>query len=906
MAAKNTTRKRMFLIDGYAMLYRAHFAMIRNPLITSYGLPTSALFGFLNQLFRILKKENPDYVATIFDRKEKTFRHKKYPEYKATRDPMPEELQEQLPHLWKLIEAMQIPQLSKVGFEADDIIGTLAKHGLEQDLDVFIVSGDKDFMQLINANVFLFAPGNRNKPDKIYDKKGVEDRWGVPPEKIVDLFGLMGDSSDNIPGVFGVGPKSAMKLIHDYGTLEEALENAESVTNKRVRNGLLEGKDNAILSKDLVTIVTDVPLDREIDELVRQDMDIEAMESLLTEYEFHALINQLPGSAEEKKSTNKNSDKDYKIITTVKNLKTYFNSVKSNSLLSFDIETDGLDPMQNTIVGLSFATKANSGIYVPIVYKEKQKNHFGDDDLSAVIEIIRPIMQDKNIPKTGQNAKFDMLVFKRHGIDVKGLVCDTMIAAHLLKPESRSYKLDNLSIEYLNYRMVPIEDLIGKGKNQISMTEVELDNAGFYAAEDADVAWQLTEIFQKQLQDSGLDHFFKKIELPLLNVLMDMEYQGTYVDKEMLEKMSLDLGKKIENLTKEIIKEVGTEFNINSTQQLANILFDVLNLRKVKQRSTAESVLEALRNEHPLPGMILNYRKLNKLKNTYVDTLPPLVNPDTGRIHTTFGQTIASTGRLSSSNPNFQNIPIRTDEGREIRKSFIAQKKGWLIFSADYSQIELRIMAHLSQDPALMEAFNKNEDIHSRTASDVFGVGIKDLLPEMRRTAKVVNFGIMYGAGAFRLSQELGIPRSEAQVIIDTYFERYAGIREYMDRTIKQAEDQKYVETVLGRRRNIWNIDSENHIQREAAKRMAINMPIQGTAAEMIKLAMLDIHHTLINKGFETRMILQIHDELLFEAPAQEIDTLQEMVSDKMVNAMPLTIPLVVDCGNGISWFEAH
>ena len=906
MAAKKTTRKRMFLIDGYAMLYRAHFAMIRNPLITSYGLPTSALFGFLNQLFRLLKKENPDYVAAIFDRKEKTFRHKKYPDYKATRDPMPEELQEQLPHLWKLIEAMQIPYLSQAGFEADDIIGTLVKHGLEQDLDVFIVSGDKDFMQLINANVFLFAPGTRTKPDKIYDIKGVEDRWGVPPKKIVDLFGLMGDSSDNIPGVVGVGPKSAMKLIHDYGTLEEALENAESVTNKRVRNGLLEGKDNAILSKDLVKIVTDVPLDREIEELVRQDMDIETMESLLTEYEFHALINQLPGSVEEKKSTKNKTDKDYKIITTVKNLKNYFNSVKSNSLLAFDIETDALDPMQNIIVGFSFATQANSGIYVPIFYKDKQKNHFGDDDLSTVIKIIRPIMENKDIPKTGQNAKFDMLVLKRHGIKVQGLVCDTMIAAHLLKPEARSYKLDNLSIEYLNYRMVPIEDLIGKGKNQISMMEVELDKAGFYAAEDADIAWKLTEIFQKQLQDSGLDHFFKQIELPLLSVLMDMEYQGTYVEKEMLEKMSLELGKKIENLSKEIIKEAGTEFNINSTQQLANILFDILNLRKVKQRSTAESVLEALRNEHPLPGMILNYRKLNKLKNTYLDSLPPLVNTDTGRIHTTFGQTIASTGRLSSSNPNFQNIPIRTDEGREIRKSFKAQKKGWLIFSADYSQIELRIMAHLSQDPALIEAFNKNEDIHNRTASDVFGVGIKDLLPEMRRTAKIVNFGIMYGAGAFRLSQELGIPRPEAQVIIDTYFERYAGIREYMDRTIKQAEDQKYVETVLGRRRNIWNIDSENHIQREAAKRMAINMPIQGTAAEMIKLAMLDIHRTLINDGYNARMILQIHDELLFEVPAQEIDALQEMVSDKMVNAMPLTVPLVVDCGNGISWFEAH
>jgi len=906
MAAKKTTRKRMFLIDGYAMLYRAHFAMIRNPLITSYGLPTSALFGFLNQLFRLLKKENPDYVAAIFDRKEKTFRHKKYPDYKATRDPMPEELQEQLPHLWKLIEAMQIPYLSQAGFEADDIIGTLVKHGLEQDLDVFIVSGDKDFMQLINANVFLFAPGTRSKPDKIYDIKGVEDRWGVPPEKIVDLFGLMGDSSDNIPGVAGVGPKSAMKLIHDYGTLEKALENAESVTNKRVRNGLLEGIDNAILSKDLATIVTNVPLDREIDELVRQDMDIEAMESLLTEYELHALINQLPSSAEEKISTKNKSEKDYKIITTVKNLKNYFNSVKSNSLLAFDIETDGLDPMQNIIVGFSFATQANSGIYVPTLYKDKQKNHFGDDDLSTVIEIIRPIMENNDIPKTGQNAKFDMLVLKRHGIEVQGLVFDTMIAAHLLKPEARSYKLDNLSIEYLNYKMVPIEDLIGKGKNQISMTEVELDKAGIYAAEDADIAWQLTEVFQKQLQDSGLDHFFKKIELPLLSVLMDMEYQGTFVEKEMLEKMSLELGKKIENISKEIIKEAGTEFNINSTQQLANILFDILNLRKVKQRSTAESVLEALRNEHPLPGMILNYRKLNKLKNTYLDTFPPLVNTDTGRIHTTFSQTIASTGRLSSSNPNFQNIPIRTDEGREIRKSFKAQKKGWLIFSADYSQIELRIMAHLSRDPALIEAFNKNEDIHSRTASDVFGVGIKDLLPEMRRTAKIVNFGIMYGAGAFRLSQELGIPRSEAQVIIDTYFERYAGIREYMDRTIKQAEDQKYVETVLGRRRNIWNIDSENHIQREAAKRMAINMPIQGTAAEMIKLAMLDIHRTLINDGYNARMILQIHDELLFEAHPQEIDALQEMVSDKMVNAMPLTVPLVVDCGNGISWFEAH
>jgi len=906
MNAKKSNRKRLFLIDGYAMLYRAHFAMIRNPLITSYGLPTSALFGFLNQLFRILNKENPDYIATIFDRKEKTFRHKKYPDYKATRDPMPEELQIQLPHLWKLIDALQILNLSKKGYEADDLIGTLAVDGTNNDLEVFIVSGDKDFMQLINDNVFLYAPGTKNKPDKIYDKDGVKDRWGVPPEKIIDLFGLMGDSSDNIPGVSGVGPKSAMKLINDYGTLEEALKNADIVTNKRVRNGLLEGKENAIISKDLVTIVTDVPIDYNFKDLEKKNFDVNSLESLLTEYEFHALINQLPGSSKSSETFVKKSEKNYKIIQSLDELNKFVKSIKPKNILSFDIETDGLNPMQNNIVGLSFSTKKNTGVYIPIEFKDKSKNLFGDDDISTVINIIRPIMEDEKILKTGQNIKFDMLLYKRYGINVNGLICDSMLAAHLLKPEARSYKLDNLSIEYLNYKMIPIEELIGKGRKQITMAEVELDKAGYYACEDADIALQLTNIFLKELKDAGLDHFYNKIELPLIDVLLNMEYEGTFVDKKMLEEMSIDLSKKVENLSTKIIKEAGTEFNINSTQQLANILFDVLSLTKIKQRSTAEPVLEALRNEHPLPNLILEYRKLTKLKNTYLDSLPPLINKKTGRIHTTFGQTIASTGRLSSSNPNFQNIPIRTEEGREIRKAFKAQKKNWLIFSADYSQIELRIMAHLSKDPSLIESFKNNEDIHTRTASDVFGVKINDVLPDMRRTAKVVNFGIMYGAGAFRLSQELGIPRSEAQVIIDTYFKRYVGIRNFMDKTIEHAEKQKFVETVLGRRRNIWNVDSDNHIQREAAKRMAINMPIQGTAAEMIKLAMLDINRTLQYENYQSRMILQIHDELLFESPKEEIDKLKDMVTDKMVNAMPLIVPLVVDCGKGISWFDAH
>ncbi|MDP6878351.1 MAG: DNA polymerase, partial [Candidatus Marinimicrobia bacterium] len=462
-----------------------------------------------------------------------------------------------------------------------------------------------------------------------------------------------------------------------------------------------------------------------------------SLESLLTEYEFHALINQLPGSSKPLDDPIKESKKDYIIIQSLDELKKFVKSVKQKMILSFDIETDGLNAMQNHIVGISFSMKEDTGVYIPIEFKNKSTNLFGNDDMLTVIDIIRPIMEDEDILKTGQNVKFDMLIYKRYGINVKGLICDSMLAAHLLKPDARSYKLDNLSIEYLNYRMIPIEDLIGKGKNQISMAEVELDQAGYYACEDADIALKLTNIFLKELKNAGLDHFYNKIELPLINVLLNMEYEGAFVDKEMLEEMSIDLSKKVENLSTDIIKEAGTEFNINSTQQLAKILFDDLSLTKVKQRSTAEPVLEALRNEHPLPNLILEYRKLAKLKNTYVDSFPPLINKNTGRIHTTFSQTIASTGRLSSSTPNFQNIPIRTEEGREIRKAFKAQKTDWLIFSADYSQIELRVMAHLSKDSTLIESFNNNEDIHTRTASDVYGVKIDDVLPDMRRTAKV-------------------------------------------------------------------------------------------------------------------------------------------------------------------------
>ena len=905
MSAKKSQRKRLFLIDGYALLFRAHYAMIRNPLITTAGQHTSALFGFINMVFRLIRQENPDYLAAAFDRKEKTFRHERYPEYKANRDEMPQELQDQLDHLWKLLAAMNLPNISKAGFEADDVIGTLAKEGEAVGLDVFIFSGDKDFAQLITEHVFLYSPIVRSSEINIIDPEGVKEKWGVPPEKFIDYLGLMGDASDNIPGVMGVGKKTAAKLLQEYGSLETALENAENVKNKRVREGLLNGVENAHLSKELVTIITDMDLDCDISKFDRKEFDINALTDLFVELEFNALLDQLEefgaNPVEELKE-----NKNYTTITEKNDLKKFFKKISKAKLVSFDLETDSVSPMQTALVGMSFSTTKDEGVYIPIQYGDKAQNNFGKDDLKEVLALARPILEDHKVKKTGQNIKFDALVMKKHGINVAGITFDTMLAAHLIKPEGRSYKMDNLSLEYLNYRMVPIEDLIGKGKNQISMSDVDLEKASFYAAEDADVALQLTEIFQKRLDDENLTEFYEKVELPLVPVLVNMEYDGVYVDEKQLIDKSDELGKKLDGLSAEILAEAGTEFNINSTQQLANILFDIKGLPQIKKRSTAEDVLERLRDEHPLPGLILEYRKLNKLKNTYLDSIPQHIHPETKRIHSSFSQTIAATGRLSSSNPNFQNIPIRTDEGREIRKAFTAQKKGSVILSADYSQIELRVMAHLSSDKGLQDAFAHGEDIHARTASDIYAVPMDDVLPEMRRVAKIVNFGIMYGAGPFRMSQELGIPRAEAQTIIDRYFERFAGIRDFIDTTITKAKTDQYVETMLGRRRPVWNINSDNHMHREAAKRMAINMPIQGTAAEMIKLAMIQIHEQLKKDKMSSMMVLQIHDELLFEVPKVELDDLKSMVIEQMENALKLDVPVIVDHGVGESWFEAH
>ncbi|MBT4177129.1 MAG: DNA polymerase I, partial [Candidatus Marinimicrobia bacterium] len=900
-------RKRLFLIDGYAMLYRAHYALIRNPLVTSYGLHTSALFGFVNQVFRLIKQEKPDYFAAIFDSKEKTFRHKMYSEYKSHRPPMPDELQSQLPHLWDLLDAMQIPTMKQPGFEADDIIGTLAKEGEREDIDVYIVSADKDFMQLMNDHIYLYAPGRRNEKPTIYDVEGVTEKWGVPPDKIIDLLGMMGDSSDNVPGVKGVGKKTAVKLIKKYGSLEASLTNAESQKNARVRRGLMENQEMAKLSKELVTIDINMDLEKSVRDLELQSFNTDLLATKLTELEFHALVNQLISFSQEDAVPEYDSPKkNYQTIRTIDALEKAVQIMEKAELISFDIETTSLQAMETDIVGLSFSIAPNEGWYIPILFKDKSENLFGKDDLKIVLDACRNILENEDIILTGQNIKFDALVMKNHDVHLAGIAFDSLLAAHLVNPVSRSYKLETLSLELLNYPMLPIEDLIGKGRKQITMAEVALEKTAFYAAEDADVTGQITSILQKKLKEEELYSFYQKIELPLIPVLLDMEFNGTFVDKEFLAKMSDDLGEKLDRLVSDIHSEAGTEFNVNSTQQLANVLFDIKGLEPIKKRSTAEPILQKLKEKHPIPGLVLDYRKFNKMKNTYVDALPNLIHPKTGRIHGTFNQFIAATGRLSSTNPNFQNIPIRHEEGREIRKAFCAQKSGWKILSADYSQVELRIMAHLSQDPELIKAFQNGEDIHARTASLVFGVPIEKVIPEMRRTAKVVNFGIMYGAGAFRMSQELGIPRAEAQLIIDTYFRQYAGIRNYVDQTLEKARTEKMVETVLGRRRPVWDADSDNGLRRQAAERMAINMPVQGTAAEMIKLAMIHIRDRMIEEKLEAKMVLQVHDELIFEVPENEVDSLAALVVKEMENALPLSVPVVVDWGVGESWFEAH
>ena len=688
--------------------------------------------------------------------------------------------------------------------------------------------------------------------------------------------------------------------------MEKIYENIDQIENEKMREKLLNNKDNAFLSKQLVTILTDVTVDASLSDFEKKEANNTKLESIFKELEFTGLLKKI-GSDTSISPETVQRKKEYDLITSLDRLQSFADSIKEGEWLSVDLETTSVNPMIAEIVGFSFSVKKDTGVYVPIHFKDKVDKLFGDNDLEIATNILKPVLENEKIPKTGQNIKYDALIMKRFGIDLQGIEFDTMIAAHLINPNARSYKLDNLSLSHLNYKMVPIQDLIGSGRNQITMDQVELADITFYAAEDADVVIELTDIFLKELKKQELYSYFKDIEIDLLPVLIDMQFHGIFVDRNYLLSRSEEIGIKLDALEKSIIKLAGKEFNLNSSQQLAEILFDQLNLPMIKKRSTAEAILTKLKEYHELPSLILGYRKLFKLKNTYLDPIPNNINEITNRVHSSFNQTMTATGRLSTSTPNFQNIPIRTEDGKEVRKAIKAQSDDYQILSADYSQIELRVMAHLSKDEALTKALNDGEDIHTFTAKNVFNVKEdQDVLPEMRRIAKIVNFGIMYGAGSFRLSQELGIPFAESKKIIDVYFEKYKGIKQYMEDTKLLVKKDKSVQTLLGRKRAVWDSDSQNQVRRDAAERMAINMPIQGTAAEMIKLAMNRIDKDLKENNLKSKLILQIHDELLLEVHNNEIDYVTEMVVKHMKNAMDLDVPIEIDCGVGSSWYEAH
>ena len=902
------TQKRLFIIDGMALIYRSHFAMIKNPLTTKNGQHTSAVYGLANSIFKIIKDENPDYLAIAMDCREPTFRHKMYDLYKANREAMPEELVSQLALIDEMLDGMNIPVIRKPGYEADDIMGTIGNQAADKGINTYLVSGDKDLMQLISDKIMLYTPGSRFSPTTIYGKAEVKEKWGVYPNRMIEFLALLGDSSDNIPGVDGIGKKTAAKLLSEYGDIESIQKNIDNIKNKRVREGLLNGSEKLELAIKLVTIDNDVEVDVNVEKLKKQEMNKDILSLFFNKLEIHSLSNQL-----EKISTNnslpaveKKIKKDYKTIFTIKDLDNLINKIKKCSLLSFDIETTQLDPVEADIAGFALSLKENEGYYVPVIFPEKDATNEYELDLVMVLNTFKQILEDEDIKKCGQNLKYDSLILIRHGISLRGIEFDSMIAEHILHPEKNSYKLDNLSIEYFGYEMQPIEDLIGTGKDQISMADVPIKKVSFYAAEDADIALQLSKKIKPLIVKSNLDKPYYDIELPLIPVLVEMENSGVFVDDKILTELSYEVDEKIESLEKEIFSMSNSEFNLNSPKQLAVVLFDELELKQIKKRSTSIEVLETLKFHHPLPELVLKYRHLSKLSSTYIKALPTHINSRTGRVHTSFNQTIASTGRLSSTKPNFQNIPIRTELGKKIRKAIKAQSKDSVILSADYSQIELRIMAHYSKEPELVKAFNDDLDIHTRTASLVYSVDESKVTVDQRRAAKVVNFGIMYGAGPFRMSKELGISMKDAKVLVDTYFSTYPGIQKYIQKTIEEAHLRGYVNTLNGRKRYTQSLGASSINAQRAEERALINMPIQGTAAELIKIAMVNIHKKIKEDGYHSDMILQIHDELIFEVPKYEIENFSKLVKFEMENAIKLSVPLKVDFNWGPSWFDAH
>jgi DNA polymerase-1 len=952
--------KKLFLLDAMALIYRAFYALNKNPRINSKGLNTSAIMGFANTLFDVLKNERPTHIGVAFDTAAPTQRHVDFTAYKAQREEAPEDLIASLPYIRELIEAFNIPTLILPGYEADDIIGTLAKKAEANGFLTYMMTTDKDFGQLVSEKTLIYRPSKFGNPAEVWGPKEVCEKFGIErSEQIKDILGIWGDASDNIPGIKGIGEVGAKKLIAEFGSVENMLAHVQDIKNEKLREKVEASKEIALLSKQLASIILDVPLEFEEDKLVLEPPDKERLKKLFDELEFRTFAQRVftwlsvnpyatspdsndegnkiisPPEKSKKQSeapsqqlsmftnaqnpavinlegidqnstfnTIENTPHSYHLADTAEKRKELVHLLRNQKLFCFDTETTGLDMQEAELVGMSFAFKPHESWYV-----SSPENY---NDSLQIVQEFKPVFEDPDIEKTGQNMKFDLSMLKWYDIEVKGKLFDTMLAHYLLQPDQR-HNMDFLSEAYLGYKPVPIEALIGKkGQNQLNMRAVEVEIIKEYAAEDADVTLQLKQLFEPMLTSTNSLELFEKIEMPLVPVLASMELEGIKLDSPALHEYSAELLKEIRQLESGIFEDAGTTFNIASPKQLGDILFERLQIidnpkqTATKQYSTGEDILVKLINKHPIVQKILDYRSLTKLKSTYVDVLPTLVSARDGRIHTSYNQAVAATGRLSSNNPNLQNIPIRTEKGREIRKAFVPRSENYLLLSADYSQVELRIIAHLSNDREMISDFNAGLDIHAATASKVYGVKLEDVTREMRRNAKAVNFGIIYGMSSFGLSERLNIPRKEAADIIHQYFSRYTGIRSYIDQTIKLAKKNGYVETMMKRRRYLRDINSGNATVRGFAERNAINAPIQGTAADMIKIAMINIFREFSRLNLKSRMILQVHDELVFDVYKNEVEQVRSLVDDKMKNAIPLDVPVVVEINTGENWLEAH
>ncbi len=932
------SKNKLFLLDAYALIYRAYYAFIKTPRVNSKGQNTSAVFGFVNTLEDVLKKENPSHIAVGFDPDGPTFRHTEFEAYKAQRQATPEDIKTAVPVIKKVLDAYNIPVLEMEGYEADDVIGTIAKRVDKTDFDVYMMTPDKDYGQLTESHIFIYKPQYAGSGFDILDDKKVMEKYHLnSPLQMIDYLGLMGDASDNIPGCPGVGPKTAEKLLQEFGSIENIIANTEKLKGS-LRTKIEENQEQIVFSKFLATIKTDVPICIDPEQLVRKQIDEEKLKAIFEELEFRTLITRVLGVETSAKSqpaptgqldlfgggeetqnqqTELFSNKEitpsfdnittihhnYKMVDTLEEMKTLAKRLSTLPSICFDTETTGMDPITSHVVGLSFAATEGEAYWVPI---SKDKTV-----AQTQINIFRPIFENENIEKIGQNLKFDILGLKGFGVEVKGKLFDTMIAHYLISPESR-HGMDYLAEVYLKYDTIHIDQLIGpKGKNQLSMGDLPPCDICDYACEDADVTLKLKNILEKELEENNLKKLFDEIECPLIYVLVDMEWNGVRLDMEALKSLSDELTEELCNIENEISQLAGIEFNINSPKQIGEVLFNRLKIvEKPKKTSTgqyktSEDELEKLRNKHPIIEKILEQRGLRKLLSTYVDAFPQLVNPKTGKIHTSFNQTVAATGRLSSTNPNLQNIPIRDARGKEMRRVFIPDE-GCTFVSADYSQIELRIMAHLSEDKNLVDAFNVGEDIHAATSAKIYNVPLKEVSSDMRRKAKTANFGIIYGISVFGLSERLNIPRAEAKELIDGYFATYPGVKRYMDEIIKKASEKQYVETIYGRKRYVNDINSRNATVRGYAERNAINAPIQGSAADIIKIAMVNIFNRLKKENLKSKMILQVHDELNFNVPMDEKDRVMHLVEEEMENACKLIVPLKTDCGAGRNWLEAH